>query len=421
MEGLFLATCEKCGCEYEGYYTHCPGCGSLIDADNDYSFQCGNCLRLVPDNAKRCPYCGIEFPQSGNTPKNRGSKTKSSIPTVYESESSSRIVYEGDIIKLAERATPELQYKLGNMYEECDSDYITAYKLFYMAAQKDYAPAMVQIGDCYNDWFDYEDNEEYKIDYEKAFQWYSKAATLGDAEGQYNLGKCYYDGTGVKEDKSKAIYWYRKSAYQKYRRACEVLGECYQYADGVDKDIEEAVRWYEIAAKKGSIKARMELGLLYYYGNGIERDYKKAFELLTKVERINTKRLINITNRWLTKSVLEALGDLYYFGHGSDKDYEAAIKFFESAAELDSNYALYSLGFCYEHGQGVEKNNESLKKAFEYYHEAAENGHAQSNYEIGRFYKEGIYVKEDRIKAIEYFLSAFKLGSKKAEEELKNI
>ena len=43
-----------------------------------------------------------------------------------------------------------------------------------------------------------------------------------------------------------------------------------------------------------------------------------------------------------------------------------------------------------------------------------------SNYH-GRFYKEGIYVKEDRTKAIEYFLSAFKLGSKKAEEELKNI
>ena len=139
MEGVFLATCEKCGCEYEGYYTHCPGCGSLIDADNDFTFQCGNCLRLVPDNAKRCPYCGIEFPQSGNTPKNRGSKTKSSTPAVYESESSSRTVYEGDIIKLAKRATPELQYKLGSMYEECDSDYITAYKLFLMAAEKDHA------------------------------------------------------------------------------------------------------------------------------------------------------------------------------------------------------------------------------------------------------------------------------------------
>ena len=130
-----MGTCDKCGFEYEGYHIYCPNCGSLLDTDDKFTFQCANCLRLVPDNAKRCPYCGIEFPKTEGKRRNPAPRTKVSNPTDYED----------DIIQLAKRATPELQYKLGYMYEECDSDYITAYKLFSMAAKNNYAPAMVLI------------------------------------------------------------------------------------------------------------------------------------------------------------------------------------------------------------------------------------------------------------------------------------
>lgn len=409
---MYLRSCYKCNLHFDDSIRCCPKCGGLLEYDSvELDYQCANCLCFVPDDVDRCPNCGTPFP------KEEGMKAKSKS----SSQGSTWSYYENDIVLLAKRATPELQTKLGLMYEECDFDYITSYKLFCLAAVKDYAPAMVQIGDCYNEWFNDDDKEEYRIDYNKAFQWYSKAAELGDAEGQFKVGKCYYKGSGVTEDKRKAVYWFKKSAQQNFAEASEILGECYRYAYGVDKNIKEAIKWYEIAAKEHRVKAVMELGLLYYYGDEIPKDYKKAFGFLTKIEKSNLKWLALRKNRSLTRKVLEVLGDCYYFGYGTNIDYLKAIKMFERAVEFDSNYALYSLGFCYEHGQGVEKNSDSLKMAFDYYNKAAENGHAESVFKVGKFYKEGLCVKVDKKKAMEYFLKAAKLGNEKAEEELKKV
>ena len=41
-----------------------------------------------------------------------------------------------------------------------------------------------------------------------------KKAEQGDAEAQYRLGSCYYNGDGVNEDKAEAVKWYRKAAEQ---------------------------------------------------------------------------------------------------------------------------------------------------------------------------------------------------------------
>ncbi|MBQ3366425.1 MAG: SEL1-like repeat protein [Acidaminococcaceae bacterium] len=403
-----MGTCERCGFEYEGYYVHCPNCGSIMDTDDTYTFQCANCLRFVPDNAKRCPYCGIEFPKTEGTRRPFPPRTKASNPTVYED----------DIIQLAKRATPELQTKLGLLYEEADSDYITAYKLFLMAAEKDYAPAMVKIGDCYNDLFDCEDDDEYQVDYEKAFQWYSKAAALGDAEGQYNLGKCYYDGTGVEENKRKAVYWFKKSANQNYVKACEFLGDCYKYAYGVNKDIWEAAKWYEIAVKKDSVHAIMELGLLYYDGDDFIKDYEKAYNLLSKLEGKNTNRFVFKRNKRLTGSAFAALGDCYYFGRGTQVNYKQAIKLFEIAADAGSDYALYSLGICYEYGRGVEKNKDSLKKAFGYYKKAADNGDIVSQNKVGKMHLNGEGIEKDLKEALSWYMKAAINGNADAQYSL---
>ena len=46
----------------------------------------------------------------------------------------------------------------------------------------------------------------------KAFELYRKAAAMGHASAQYNLGLCYGNGEGVKQDYRKAAKWYRKVA-----------------------------------------------------------------------------------------------------------------------------------------------------------------------------------------------------------------
>ena len=40
---------------------------------------------------------------------------------------------------------------------------------------------------------------------EEAVKWYRKAAEQGYAEGQYNLGNCFYSGYGVTKDEEEAM------------------------------------------------------------------------------------------------------------------------------------------------------------------------------------------------------------------------
>ncbi|HIU97479.1 MAG TPA: sel1 repeat family protein, partial [Candidatus Ornithoclostridium faecigallinarum] len=62
-----------------------------------------------------------------------------------------------------------------------------------------------------------------KQDWQKAVEWYAKAAEQGDAVAQCNLGICYANGQGVKQDRQKAIEWYTKAAQQGDEYAKEAL------------------------------------------------------------------------------------------------------------------------------------------------------------------------------------------------------
>ena len=46
----------------------------------------------------------------------------------------------------------------------------------------------------------------------KAFEWYKRAAELGDADAMFNLGLCFEDGRGVAKDEAKAFKLYKRAA-----------------------------------------------------------------------------------------------------------------------------------------------------------------------------------------------------------------
>jgi TPR repeat protein len=49
-------------------------------------------------------------------------------------------------------------------------------------------------------------------DYEKAREWYQKAADAGSAAGMNDLGSVYANGLGVTKDDGKAREWFHKAA-----------------------------------------------------------------------------------------------------------------------------------------------------------------------------------------------------------------
>ena len=58
-------------------------------------------------------------------------------------------------------------------------------------------------------------------------------AAAGDADVQFELGMCYYNGDDVKENEEVAVLWFQKSAEQGYAKAQSALGECYNIGNGV--------------------------------------------------------------------------------------------------------------------------------------------------------------------------------------------
>lgn len=61
--------------------------------------------------------------------------------------------------------------------------------------------------------------EGFEADPEEAFQWYRKAAELGDRAGQFNLGRSYLEGFGTAMDPVEGWTWIERSAEQGFEPA----------------------------------------------------------------------------------------------------------------------------------------------------------------------------------------------------------
>ena len=116
-------------------------------------------------------------------------------------------------------------------------------------------------------------------EYSKLFYKNAKCtADEGDAEGEYYLGNCYYNGEGVEKDEVKAFEWYKKAAEQGYVEAQFKLGVCYDNGIGIERDKRKAFEWYEKASKARKYKSSIQLRVCYRYGEGIEKNEKESLD-----------------------------------------------------------------------------------------------------------------------------------------------
>jgi TPR repeat protein len=91
-------------------------------------------------------------------------------------------------------------------------------------------------------------------DYKSAFEYYTKAAKLGDANAHFNLSIMYRLGQGVEKDEKKHSYHLEEAAIGGHVEARHNLG-CHEGNNG---KMERAVKHFIIAAHmghEGSMKA----------------------------------------------------------------------------------------------------------------------------------------------------------------------
>lgn len=90
----------------------------------------------------------------------------------------------------------------------------------------------------------------------EAVGWFRKAAEQEDAEGQFELGRCYETGTGVEKDACEAVRWYEKSARRGSVNGRIAYGKCLLGGVGVAPSKTLARYWFQRAAQQGSKEAR---------------------------------------------------------------------------------------------------------------------------------------------------------------------
>lgn len=198
-----------------------------------------------------------------------------------------------------------------------------------------------------------------------------QSALLGYAPAQCALGKYYFSlGNGFEKDAAKAVEWFWKAADQDNADAKYWLGLCYFGGIGVLQSDIDAVRWFLLAAKQEHPEAQYHLAKCYASGRGV---------LPSK---------------------------------------ETAVYWYRRAAARGNVNAQICMGDCCLTEFGIEQD---IPQATEWYRRAAKQGHPFGLYYLGICYKDGNFVRRNKVKAIELLNEAAAFGSGPAKEALKYL
>ena len=131
-------------------------------------------------------------------------------------------------------------------------------------------------------------------------------------------------------------------------------------------------------------------------GRGVKKDEAKGIEWFAKSLRASPEQ----------PAFQVTLGKMYaddndlYLKH----DYTKAMKLFQEAAAQGNAQAQYEIGFLYDFGGDGIANNPA--EAMKWYRQAAENGDAEAQFEIGVRYAQGRDAKKDYAEALKWLRRA---------------
>ena len=278
------------------------------------------------------------------------------------------------------------------------------------AANHGYEKAQLTLGDLYADGIAEAVNQEMAL--REAIRWYGCAAEQNvfkaklklyrcccklnsidnnTAEIQYYLGKCYYNGWGVKPNIEVAAEWYNKAAQKGYAPAQTQLGYCCERYNGLAACYGQFFYWYNLSAKSGDALGQYYLGQCFLYGKGVAQNLTKCVDWF---ERAAAQGLIEAQYK---------VAECYKNGDGVGKSDVEAAKWYAAAASKGHKEAQYKLAGCYARGKGVKEDSFN---AVRWYEKAAEQGHMVAQYELGSYYYDKGSCQHDEYKAIDWYKKA---------------
>lgn len=261
-----------------------------------------------------------------------------------------------------------------------------------------------------------------------------KAAESGDIEAQYRLGLCYFVGRDWvrARDARDGIMWLVKAAEQEHVGAQALLGLCYNCGWGVARNVVEATKWSRKAAEHGDPESQCMLGDCYYKGDGVMTDKTEAVKWYNKAAEQGDAK------------AQRKLGLCYSKGEGVMQNLEEAEKWWRkmieqgdgcaklnlgrycNAADQGDAMAQYQLGKFYDGGEVVadkpfRQTADNLWLAAKWFHRAAEQGNAEAQYELGELYNDGFNLIGGTVnenEAVKWYRKAAEQGHAESQYKL---
>lgn len=225
------------------------------------------------------------------------------------------------------------------------------------------------------------------------------AASGGNAEAQFELGRAYACAKDVLDHERLAAEWIEKAAEQGHDQAAYAIACLYHVGDGVLKNYAAALFWAKVAAEKGIVDAQYMLSVMYAEGQGTRPDPAQAHQWLIKASELGHARA------------------QYRRGHQcrSDGDPAMAAFWFQKAADQGDLDAVCSLGVMYAQGYGVARD---VVRAMTYHVQAAGGGVPQAQYNLAEAFANGDGIAADDAQAVTWYSKAAAQGHPKSQYQM---
>ncbi len=352
---------------------------------------------------------------------------------------------------LAQNKDPLAQYAVAMMYKrgvgvkQSQSD---ALHWFTQSAQGGYAASQLRVGKILST------GTLAQTDYQKAAEYFTKAALQNDKDAQFLLALCYENGIGVKQSSQEALTWYNKaiqngldapllnalsqktisskkhatkSDFVTLKLAAEQGDFDAQYqvalhyvnAQETTQDDAQALYWLQKAAEQQNTQAMTYLAWMAMLGLGIPQNTAQAVHYFVNAhqpEELKDTPISFAPSQTQVDAKARAIA-LYEQGidllerHEDSASIKLAINLLEQAAKSNNAQAQAKLAHCYQTGEWVIQNKE---KAAKYYEKAARNGNSEAQYKLGWIYFNGDGVSKNVAQSYYWFNLASAYGGARA-------
>ena len=228
--------------------------------------------------------------------------------------------------------------------------------------------------------------------YAEAFKFLNEAAKEGEAIAQFELGRLYLSGQGVKANPARAFTLLQTAAEQGIEAAEIMVANALRTGTGVKKDIPQAVRWYREAALRNDANALAALAALYKEDQDLallDPAAARILEPLAKSGDIAAQRMLAL--------VLQI---------GALPDEKAALEWLYRAAFAGSAPARLELADALRHASFENHGAEAM----DWVALAVRQGDPAANYQMAMAYLNGLFRPLDGREGILWLQRAAVLG-----------